>query len=84
MGLVSLQSTTTDVEVAASGDLAVDHGVNNITFNTPQGEVKDTGKYLAVWKKVDGQWKLAAISINSDTPMPGAPPPPPAPTTTRD
>ena len=85
MGLVSLQSTTTDVEVAASGDLAVEHGVNSITFTTPQGEMKDAGKYLAVWKKVDGQWKVAVISINSDTPMPGAPPPPPpAPTTTRD
>jgi uncharacterized protein (TIGR02246 family) len=81
-GMTSLQSTVGDIDVAASGDLAVEHGVNVITFTTPQGEMTDTGKYLVVWKKVDGQWKVARISVNSDSPPPGAPAPGAPPTTT--
>jgi hypothetical protein len=28
------------------------------------------GKYLAVWKKIDGEWYAAALSFTSDAPTP--------------
>jgi len=31
--------------------------------------VTDHGKYLEVWKKVDGKWKCSSDAYNSDTPL---------------
>ena len=63
-----------NTSVAQSGDLAYETGVNRMMFTTPQGDVLDVGKYLAVWKKVDGVWYVAALSFTSDAraPMPVA------------
>jgi hypothetical protein len=30
--------------------------------------VKDEGKYVVAWKKVDGAWKVAADIFNSNVP----------------
>jgi ketosteroid isomerase-like protein len=48
---------TTDVGVAASGDLAYERG--SWTYD-PDGAGEapaENGEYLTVWKKIDGQWK---------------------------
>jgi ketosteroid isomerase-like protein len=42
------------IEVAASGDLAVEFG----TWG-PEGPDGDYGKYITVYRKVDGVWKVA-------------------------
>lgn len=51
--------TTTGVEVAASGDLAIERG--SWTFDADgDGEAGvETGQYMTVWKKVDGTWWCA-------------------------
>ena len=74
--LKSFKSTTTHITVAASGDLAWEHGVNELVFTGPNGDVPDKGKYLAIWKKVNDEWKVAALSFTTDTPP--APPAQPA------
>lgn len=67
----SFSSTSTGITVAASGDLAVEHGVNHFTV----GGAMSMGKYLAVWRKVDGEWYVSHLAFSDDQP-----PPAPAPT----
>jgi uncharacterized protein (TIGR02246 family) len=64
------------IEVAASGDLAHDRGSYRFVMDTPEGRIEDVGKYVVVWKKIDGEW-LAALDIsNSDLPVAGEAPSP--------
>jgi uncharacterized protein (TIGR02246 family) len=49
------------IEISSSGDMAWDHGVFVSEYEGPDGHYKAEGKYLAVYKKVDGQWKTAAV-----------------------
>jgi uncharacterized protein (TIGR02246 family) len=52
------------MEVMESGDLAVETG----TFAeiAADGSHRDHGKYMAMWKKVDGKWTLYRDIWNSD------------------
>jgi uncharacterized protein (TIGR02246 family) len=52
--------STDKVEVAASGDLAVEYGKYNVTGLGPDGKGSDMGKYITVYRKVNGAWKVAA------------------------
>lgn len=70
MNIKELRGTPSHVEVAKSGDLAYETGVNRIVIKTPGGDVLDMGKYLLVWKKIDGEWYAAALSFTSDAPAP--------------
>ncbi len=63
--------TTEVIEVAASGDLAYERGTYNFSMDTPDGPIKDVGKYVLIWKKIDGKWKAVADISNSDLPLPG-------------
>lgn len=63
----SLVSTTGSITVAASGDMAVETGTTQFTI----GGTATAGKYLVVWRKINGEWMVAALSWNEDT----APPP---------
>jgi ketosteroid isomerase-like protein len=68
----TMSSTTTEVHVAASGDMAWEFGVNRLTMN---GATAPTmGKYLVVWKKAAEVWQVAAIAFSDDVPPPAAPP----------
>jgi uncharacterized protein (TIGR02246 family) len=54
--------------VSSSGDLALDRGTYKLTI-APDGPAQtDTGKYVVVWRKIDGEWKVAADIFNSDLP----------------
>jgi uncharacterized protein (TIGR02246 family) len=56
------------ITVSSSGDMALDRGAYKLAM-TPNGTaVKDTGKYVVVWRKVGGEWKAAADIFNSDLP----------------
>ncbi len=57
------------IEVAASGDLAYDRGVYHFSMETPEGTIEDHGKYLIIWKKIDGQWKTLLDISNSNEPL---------------
>ena len=59
------------IVVSSSGDMALDRGTYQLTI-APSGEtVSDTGKYVVVWQKIDGEWKAAADIFNSDLPAGG-------------
>ncbi|MBN2046167.1 MAG: DUF4440 domain-containing protein [Anaerolineales bacterium] len=62
-GFVATRITTLGREIAASGDLAWEHGTFVSEFEKPPGRVLAEGKYLGVWKKVGGEWKTAAVCI---------------------
>jgi uncharacterized protein (TIGR02246 family) len=68
--LKEFSGTTSGLRVAASGDLAYEYGVNRLILAGPDGDLLDNGKYLTVWKKIDGEWYVAALSFTSDTPAP--------------
>jgi uncharacterized protein (TIGR02246 family) len=57
------------IEVAASGDLAYDRGTYRFVLDTPEGRTEDVGKYVVVWKKIDGEWRAALDIGNSDLPL---------------
>ena len=58
------------IEISASGDLAYDRGTYRFAMETPGGRVEDVGKYLMIWKKIGGQWKVIVDISNSDGPLP--------------
>ena len=74
-GNTGLRLTTIAVRVAQSGDLAIEDGNWVWRGQTPQGEVQDAGKYVVVWVKRDGEWKMLRDIFNSDqaAPTPVAP-----------
>jgi ketosteroid isomerase-like protein len=64
-GLKSVSAVSlTAVEVECTDDLAIERGV--FVMTTAQG--KASGKYLVVWKHVNGQWMLHRDCWNSDAP----------------
>jgi uncharacterized protein (TIGR02246 family) len=56
------------IEIAQAGDMAVDRGTWELEADGPKDKIRDNGKYLVVWKKVGGQWKIAYDIFNSDKP----------------
>lgn len=57
------------IEVAASGDLAYARGHDDISIITERGIVQEKGKWVDVWKKIDGEWKAIISISNSDEPL---------------
>jgi len=39
-------------------------------FETPEGSLEVLGKYLSVWKKIEGDWFIVAIAASNDAPPP--------------
>lgn len=58
----------TRIEVSKGGDMAMDRGTYRLMTQATSGAVEDRGKYVVVWRKVDGRWKAAADIFNSDLP----------------
>jgi uncharacterized protein (TIGR02246 family) len=52
--------------VSASGDMALDRGTYRLTVAPSGKPQRDTGKYVVVWRKGNGDWKAAADIFNSD------------------
>lgn len=66
-GVVSVSGVPTRIEVSAAGDLAYYIGTSRAVLKGPEGRARE-GKYLLVWKKIDGEWKCVAESFSSDKP----------------
>ena len=66
----SLSFETVHAEVSLAGDFAYTCGTNNVTLVDLNGKrIKDSGKYLTVYKKQSGgTWKVVADMGNSDLP----------------
>jgi uncharacterized protein (TIGR02246 family) len=67
MGIQSAQLEI--VEVEGHGETAIE--VSKYTLCGAGGQVLDQGKYVVVWKREGGQWKLHRDIFNSSMPAPG-------------
>lgn len=66
---------TDDIVVAGSGDIAYRTGTFSMTGTMPDGQTwEDEGKFVEIWRNVDGQWKIAVDAWNQDVPPGGAAP----------
>jgi uncharacterized protein (TIGR02246 family) len=56
-----ITTTTNEIRIAASGDLAVQSGDGRITGLGANGEDHSvrTQRFVTVWRKVNGEWKVA-------------------------
>jgi ketosteroid isomerase-like protein len=54
------------VEAEGSGDIAYE--VGNYTLSGSTGKINDQGKYIVVWRKVDGHRKLHRDIFNTNLP----------------
>jgi ketosteroid isomerase-like protein len=57
-----------DVGVADSGDLGYSRGSYKLDVIASGKPVHDRGKYVTIWKKQDGAWKVYLNSFSSDLP----------------
>ena len=53
---------STEAHVSASGDMAYD--VGTVTINTPEGPIP--AKYVVVWVREDGEWKVAVDMFSNN------------------
>lgn len=65
-GVTGVDLATTEVE--AQGPLAFE--VGTYVIKVKDGAVADRGKYVVVWKKVGGQWRLHRDIWNTSQPPP--------------
>ncbi len=63
-------ATLDTIEVSASGDLAYTRGTHRLSLTTPGGPVEQVGKWVTIYKKIDGEWKVIVDIWNSDLPLP--------------
>lgn len=56
------------IDVWGTADLLAEEG--ELTLTTKDGVQVDKGKYIVLWKKEDGKWKLFRDCVNSDLPVP--------------
>jgi ketosteroid isomerase-like protein len=57
-------------EIAGTGELAYVRGRYTMTMAPPGGPtVADSGKYLEIWRKQGGSWKVLRDIFNSDVPL---------------
>ena len=61
---------TDQLVFSTPGDMALDRGWYRVSAQGPDGVINDTGKYVVVWRKIDGEWKVAADIFNTDLPAP--------------
>jgi ketosteroid isomerase-like protein len=63
-----LQCTSTAPQVAASGDLGYSRGTYRFRYTANGQPAEEAGKYVVVWKKWNGAWKVAVDVWNTDAP----------------
>jgi uncharacterized protein (TIGR02246 family) len=70
MGLknVKMHFAPTRIDVASRGDMVADSGAYQLSFDTDQGHVEDNGKYVVVWRNIDGVWLVALDIFNTNLP----------------
>jgi uncharacterized protein (TIGR02246 family) len=67
MGIASARIETGEVE--GHGDTAIE--VSEYTLYAKDGQELDAGKFIVIWKRRGGQWKLHRDIFNSSKPVQG-------------
>ena len=61
----------TMIELSVSGDMAHEVGKFTLTIQPEEGEaISESGKYVTIWKRVNGNWKIDVLIWNSSVPLP--------------
>ncbi len=63
-GIKGLNLTTLELEI--QGDTA--HEVGTYELVADGGVVADSGKFIVIWKRIDGNWRLHRDMINTSRP----------------
>jgi ketosteroid isomerase-like protein len=71
---LSLNFVPERIDISDSGDMAADFGRVESELDSASGRVKDVAKYIVVWRKIDGAWKVLYDSFNSNGPAAPAEP----------
>ena len=68
-GALELQLTV--IELSVNGDMAHKVGKYTLTIQPEEGEaISDNGKYVEIWKRENGSWKMDVDIWNSSLPLP--------------
>jgi len=63
---IEISGTPEAIVVGSSGDLAYFDGRSQMVVEISGERTVASGKYLGVWQKISGEWKLAAISWSAN------------------
>jgi ketosteroid isomerase-like protein len=61
-------ATLETVELEGHGDTAIE--VGRYTLRGEEGQTLDRGKFIVIWKQVEGEWKLHRDMFSSSMPAP--------------
>jgi ketosteroid isomerase-like protein len=54
------------LDLSAAGDMAYGYGSTRNTFSGPQGSSTYAGKYVLVWRRIGGDWRILLYAVSSD------------------
>ena len=57
------------IVIAADRGLASDFGIVHFGFDSPSGPQRQTGKYVVVWRREKGRWKVLYDCYNMNEPQ---------------
>ena len=67
----ALELQLTVIELSVHGDMAHRFGKYTLTIQPEEGDaVSDNGKYVEIWKRENGSWKMDVDIWNSSLPLP--------------
>jgi len=62
--------TTDHIQIAEAGDMAVQTGQYHVMHLGPKGDGEDKGRFVTIWKNVNGEWKVAQDIGSTTMPEP--------------
>ena len=69
---LELNFTGSKPTITEAGDMVIDVGSYSMKMQDKKGKpMEDVGKYVTIFKKVDGAWKIVVDTFNSDKAPPG-------------
>ncbi len=67
----ALELQLPEIELSVNGDMAHRVGKYTLTIMPEEGDaIIDNGKYVEIWKRVNGSWKIDVDIWNSSLPLP--------------
>lgn len=69
---LKLSWTPTKIEVT-SPTTAIEYGTYTDSWDTPNGRESDAGNYVALWRKINGKWRVVLDAPNTTSPLPTVP-----------
>ena len=65
----SIKGGSTEIHISENGDMGWDYGWNRTVYKGSEGSFEEDGKYMEIWEKRNGTWKVVAASFSSDQPV---------------